>query len=122
MPRTYKRKNNSRTYPSKALVKQAIEAVENGMGLKTASKNFNIPRSTLRRRILNRGEIKPVGGQLIFTEKQEAVFRDRLLYLSERGFPCTIDEIRTAAYLYAKKLQRKQKLNKKYPNSLKKLV
>lgn len=121
MVRTYKKKNNSRIYPSKALLKQAVEAVKRGMELKTASKTFNTPRTTLKREILSGGKSKPEGGQLIFTDSQEKCFMTDL-YLSERRFLYTIEEIRSAAYLYivgpyGKKLQRKHKQNKKYPSS-----
>lgn len=114
MVRKYKRKSNSRNYPSKAVMKQAVEEVRSGMALKTASKTFNIPRTTLRRKIVG-NEVRSVGGQTIFTRDQEALFCDRLLYLSERGFPYTVEEVRELAYVYAKTLRRRQKLNKTYP-------
>jgi hypothetical protein len=51
---------------------------------------------------------KGSGGQTIFRKHQEEKLCERLLYISDRGFPMTISE--SVVFLYAKKLSRRKKL------------
>ena len=49
MVRNYKRKTNRQSW-SKDSMKKALHALENGTSLGAASKEFQIPKTTLRRR------------------------------------------------------------------------
>ena len=49
MVRNYKRKTNRQSW-SKDSMKKALHALENGTSLRAASKEFQIPKTTLRRR------------------------------------------------------------------------
>ena len=49
MVRNYKRKTNQQSW-SKDSMKKALHALENGTSLRAASKEFRIPKTTLRRK------------------------------------------------------------------------
>jgi hypothetical protein len=66
MPRKYERKSSQASWESEAMA-EAIKAVKEGnMPFQTASKLYNIPRNTLKRRVLDKNkdaknEIKLLG-------------------------------------------------------------
>ena len=70
---------------------QSCEAVKNGMQVSTAAKEFDIPRSVLRRRIFNpKTKFKSSGGQTVFSQDQELHLKERCLHMCQKGFPLTI--------------------------------
>jgi len=56
MPRVYKRRVDARAYSNYTAdtLNKAIEAVANGQSLRSAEKEFKIPRATLQRKINGR--------------------------------------------------------------------
>jgi hypothetical protein len=110
MVRVYKRRSQRGELYSKEVLQQAISAVKNGMALKTASNEFGIPRTTLRHHSGN-APPKNVGGQTVLSKELEQRLYDRVLYMCDRGFPCTIDDLRRICYLYSKQLYRRKQLN-----------
>jgi hypothetical protein len=119
MVRKYLRKKE-KTY-NEEKIQLGIEAVRAGMKISTAAKTYKIPRSTLRDKMSGHRQMaKRPGAKTVLTMKQEQVLVDRLLYLSDRGFPVTSDWLRCHAYSYARKLGRRHLLQKSIPTNWKK--
>ena len=115
MPRKYSRTTTKQSYSEESL-REALNAVrENHVSPSAASKEFQIPRTSLRRHLDNQVLVKP-GGQCIFTSEQEKILKERIYLLASRGFPLTIKEVRRAAFNYARKLYRRKQI-KNLPNA-----
>lgn len=71
MVRSRERKTHKANWTEENL-KRAIEAVQNGVSKKKASKDFGIPRSTLRDRLKSNEISKPtLGRKPVFSSDQE---------------------------------------------------
>jgi hypothetical protein len=108
MVRTYKRKRQ--TSYSEVDLRRAVESVQGGMTISEASRTFSIPRGTITDNMKSFLSKKKSGGKTIFTLEQEMSMKDRILYLSSRGFPVTADQLCKIAYSFAEKLRRRKKL------------
>ena len=95
----------------------AIQAVKDGGKTLTMAKTFGVPRSTLKDKINERRQSGPVRAKKVFTEQQEQALVNRLFYMGDRGFPLTKKWLRNNAYLNAKKLYRRQLLEKDIPTN-----
>lgn len=88
-------------------LQDALEAVRGFVTIKEAARRFNVPYTTLQRRVKIAMDpcvdvtLKKVGGQPIFTEEQEQDLVIRIIKLSKFGFGLTSKEIRAAVYRYA---------------------
>ncbi|XP_046397042.1 uncharacterized protein LOC124163957 [Ischnura elegans] len=77
------------------------------MPMQTAAKNFNVPRNTLKRRVLNKNqhakEINKVLGHYrpVFNEEQEQQLVQHLLEMEVRFFGITVHDLRSLAYKLA---------------------
>ncbi|KAG8229655.1 hypothetical protein J437_LFUL008587 [Ladona fulva] len=87
----------------------AIEAVENGMPVKTASRNFGVPRMSLKRRVTSKnvaavlvntvlGNYKPV-----FNQAQEEELVNNILEMETRFYGTTLRDVRSLAFQLAEK-------------------
>jgi hypothetical protein len=114
MVRNYQRTSDRQAGYDKEKLKQAVEAVECGMKLLQAEKEFGIPRNTIRRH--RERKIPTPGAQPVFTRELENVLEERIVYMCERGFPCTIEDLRIVAHRFAKKMSRRKKIEC-YPSS-----
>lgn len=101
-------------------MERALQAVQNGeMGWLKASKSFNVPTSTLRRRALGKNKYavnseKRFGSyQSILDKDLEAAIVDHLLNLESRFFGLTTTDVRQLAYEVAEKMKIKHPFNKK---------
>ncbi|XP_071849890.1 uncharacterized protein [Apostichopus japonicus] len=107
MPRDYKRRSNRNSWDSKAM-ENAIAAVSRGeMGLKRASKAFEVPKTTLRRRVKGTniyakqgdkslGRLKPT-----FPPEIEEELVSYIIRMEEMMFGTTTTDIRRLAYQLA---------------------
>lgn len=109
MPSNYKRKTNQQGWDSGAM-QQAIRAVrDEGMGYATAAKNFNVPRNTLKRRVLHKNvdavEDKKILGKFrsVFSCEQERELLNHILELEKRFFGVSITDLRRLAFQLAEK-------------------
>lgn len=107
MVRKYKRLTSRGSTYSREL-ENAVKAVREGMPYLTAEQSFGVPRNTIRRHY--KGRVKAYGGETFFTADQEKALVDRTLYLSQRGFPISIDDFCRAAYAFAQKLRRRKEV------------
>jgi hypothetical protein len=82
---------------------------EFGVSVNGASVEYGIPRSTLRRHLECDNTLKP-GGKTIFSKHHENMLKERLFYMTSRGFPCTTKDVRKYAFLFAKKLVKRKQI------------
>lgn len=108
MPNQYVRKAAAgRGAWSEEDLKNAMEEVQNrGMKIYRASIIYNIPRKTLERRLKqNNCTKRPMGPSSTFTTKNEIRLSKHIKDMQSRGFPLTIDDLRTIAFKFAVQLQ-----------------
>lgn len=117
MVRNRKRSSSQQNWSANNMLK-AIEAVQNGMAWKTASKNFSVPRATLKRRVLNKNKDavsnkKILGAKRsVFTPDQEKELVDHILKMEETFFGLTTKDIRYMAFSLAEKNKINHPFNK----------
>lgn len=93
-------------------LKKAIEAVNNGNSVKKVSKDFNIPRSTLRDRLKSQNGAKPsLGRKPIFSEEQEQQLSDHVVTLAKIFYGITPTDLRRLAFDVAEKIGLKHNFN-----------
>lgn len=113
----YKRKGERQSWDSGNMQK-AIEAVKDGMAFLTAATTYNVPRNTLKRRVLNQnmratGNKKEFGGfKSVFTREQEQEIYNHLLMLETRFFGMTIKDLQSSAFELAEKNNLPHNFNK----------
>lgn len=117
MVRTYKRvKNKARNSWSTENMELATQKVfHSEMSLRGAATHFNIPFSTLKRRVnslkksaaagseINFSRFVSPGHPTVFSAEDEKDLAERLTSLSRRGFGLTPSQVRSAAFVYAEK-------------------
>lgn len=112
MPRTYVRKTNKASWTLEEL-QAAIAAIKNGRSVRGVSQTFNIPRSTLQKRIKTNDSSAPsLGRSSVFSKQQEKVLADHVVHLSNLYYGITKEEIKKCAYKYAEKNKIKCSFNK----------
>lgn len=115
---SYKRTSNRGAW-NDADMERAIQAVRNGeMGWLKASKSFNVPTATLRRRALGKNKFA-VNTDKHFGSFQSTLNRDleiaivnHMLDLESRFFGMTTTDVRQLAYEVAEKMKIKHRFNK----------
>ena len=116
MVRTYKRKN-SKAYTNEN-IKEALQAIDDGLSVNLAAKQYDIPRSTLRDKRINRRQSNSrAGHKTIFSAEQESRLISRISYMADRGFPLTSKRLCNVAFSYAKFLGRRKKLQCTIPKN-----
>jgi len=103
----YQRKSDQQSWDPQAM-QRAIDAVNNeGMKWNTAAKTFNVPRNTLKRRVLKKNlqatDTKKILGhyRAVFNEAQEDELKKHLLDMEVRFFGIRIPDLRSLAYQLA---------------------
>ncbi|XP_065654821.1 uncharacterized protein LOC136081436 [Hydra vulgaris] len=90
MPRKYKKHSvGKRAYNSCSntiLLKECMDAINEGMSIRQASKRFSIPRSTIHNKMKLKHK-KCIGAPTIFTYDEEQLFLSRIKVMCDWGFP-----------------------------------
>ncbi|KAJ8975956.1 hypothetical protein NQ317_011924 [Molorchus minor] len=112
MVSTYKRKSDRQKWSAESM-KQAIEKVFTGvMGLRKASDAYNVPKTTLKRRVqfyrrnqdISKATVKKMGRfNTIFTKQQEEELATYVKDMESRFFGLTTKDLRSLAYDLAEK-------------------
>ena len=92
MVRNYEKKR-LKNYTSKQW-ESALHAVQNGVSVRQASKEFMIPRSTLRD-YLSGKHARKIGRTTVLSHEQEELIAHALVYASECGWPCDRHDLAT---------------------------
>ncbi|KAJ4436168.1 hypothetical protein ANN_18798, partial [Periplaneta americana] len=105
MPTVYKRKNDARGRWTEDDLKRAIDAVrENKMGVNEASRNFDIPSRTLRRRMTSSNYKKSLGPSACLGDEAENKLLTHIQKMQEVGFAPTRNDVKIMAFKMAQKL------------------
>ncbi|XP_050064281.1 uncharacterized protein LOC126553153 [Aphis gossypii] len=91
-PTTSKTKSNTpkRCIYSPSKVQQALDAIHKGMNTSTASRIFNVPRTTLRNKLEGKSPVESVGHggvTSILGDETEALLVEWVLTCAKMGFP-----------------------------------
>jgi hypothetical protein len=87
-------------------MKLAIEEFHRGaVGLRQLARAWNVPKSTLQRRVkgLVQGTCHASGRKCIFNAEEEQELGSLLKTLAQRGFPLTAGKVKQLAFQYAEK-------------------
>lgn len=109
MPYKYTRKSTQQSWSAEAM-KEAILAVKRDkMPFATAAKQFNVPRNTLKRRVLEKNrdatDDKKILGKyrMVFTDDQELELCQHIIDMEQRFYGVTQSNLRNMAYSLATK-------------------
>ena len=106
--RSYKRKTNRQDWNSDDM-ERAIIAVKSGQSIRSVVREYNIPKTTLRRRLCNKnkrvhGNEKGLGRfTTVFTPEMEEDLVQYVLLMEERLFGLTPQDIRQLAFQVVQK-------------------
>ena len=114
MVRKYKRKTSRGNYGS-APLKLALDAVNNGLPVKTAATKFNVPRSTLRRhrdnKVQSPGSVQMGCFRPVLSHTFEAELVEKIKMMERSLFGLTSMDVRRLAYDLAVQLKVKSNFN-----------
>ncbi|KAJ3619091.1 hypothetical protein MTP99_005878 [Tenebrio molitor] len=103
MPRLYNRQTNKACWTADNLV-AAIAAVRSGRAVREVSRTFEIPRSTIQKRMKNNHTEGPSLGRLpVFSKVEEKQLAAHVLKISKLFYGVSRLEIKKCAYDYAEK-------------------
>lgn len=112
MPNVYVRKSNKGSWSEEDL-QQAINAIRNGLSIRSAGKQFKIPESTLRSRLKrNVFEKTAMGPECQLGVDAENKLAVHIKKLQAVGFAPTQRDVRALAYDLAESLQKKHTFNR----------
>ncbi|KAK9693636.1 CENP-B N-terminal DNA-binding domain [Popillia japonica] len=115
MPRQYKRTSLQQSWDTGAMQSAIKAVIEDNVPLQTASIIYNVPRNTLKRRVLGKsifatggkkilGSIRPV-----FDEKQEQEIVEHIKEMETRFYGLSKKDVRSLAFNLAEKNDLKHK-------------
>lgn len=112
MPNVYVRKSSKGSWSEEDLL-QAVRAIENGLSIRSAGKQFKIPESTLRNRLkVNDFEKKGMGPGAQLGADAEKKLSRHIQKLQTVGFAPTQRNVRNLAYDLAESLNKENTFNK----------
>lgn len=103
MPRVYSRQTEKANWDCEQL-KAALGAIRNGRSIREVSRAFNIPRSTLQKRLKQNSDAGPsLGRKPVFSTVEEKCLAEHVIHLSKLFYGISRQEIKKCAYDYALK-------------------
>ena len=91
---------------ARSVINNAIHAIQRGIPIR-ASKIYEIPKTTLHDKFENKSQIKStMGPPIILPSEKESQLVNWILYVSERGFPVTKEQLLDSVQLLIKQLQK----------------
>ena len=110
--RNYKRKVGSKKKRcgdyTKINLDNALQALQGGMSLRDAQTTFNIPKSTLNRKLRGK-QMKLIGRPTSLSEQEENAFVKHLIVVAEWGFPFSSLDLRMMVKAYLDQVNKKIK-------------
>jgi len=88
-------------------IKEALSAINAGVSVNAASKQFNIPRSTLDAKKKKLYADKKPGPSTVLSDKEEKTLVNWIFYLSHRGFPITKNQLLDSVQMLIRSLGKK---------------
>lgn len=113
MPRNYARKTKINSYNEETL-EAALSAIRNdGRKIREVGRSFDIPESTLRKKLTGDGSKTPrLGRKAIFPSETEAGLKHYVLTLAKLFYGVTPKQLRHLAFKYAEANNIPHKFNK----------
>ncbi|CAK1590196.1 unnamed protein product [Parnassius mnemosyne] len=118
MPNTYKRTSQQQTWDP-VVMEKAIRVVrKEEMGFLTTSKEFKVPRSTLKQRVkgINKEAVENIkvleSRRPFFSAEQEEELVQHILGMEKRFYGLTLQDVRRLAYQLAERNNIKHNFNK----------
>ncbi|KAJ8307379.1 hypothetical protein KUTeg_015463 [Tegillarca granosa] len=104
-------KNLYRVYSPSSMTNAFLAVKEQNMSVKRASRQYNVPETTLRQRILGRVSCDTTssGTPPILSQEEEAVFVEHLKAMANMGYGYTRTEVVQMASEYAVTLQKRDR-------------
>lgn len=96
-------------------IKNAVEAVRNGMAKKAAAKSFGIARSTIQYRLSEKFKSPGYGPPTILTSEEEDILVRWIFECHRKGFPRRIDDIQSSVQELIRKDKRKTPFKNEMP-------
>lgn len=109
MPYNYKRKTTQLSWTSEAVNGAVLAVKRDKMPFATAAKQFNVPRNTLKRRVLDKNQDatndKKILGKYkkVFTDEQELELCVHIVEMERRFYGISQNDLRHMAYNLAVK-------------------
>lgn len=111
-----KKKKSSNKIYSKVDIQEAIKAVNEGTSIRKAGSDYQIPFSTLLRKVKNPKSIDTKSGpSTVLTELEEQEIEKWILYRAETGSPVPKDELLRSIQNYLNKEKRKTVFTNNFP-------
>ena len=95
-------KQKRKLYAPEAMLK-ALEAVQTGTPIKTASKMYKVPRSSLHSKVTYKYNSERSGPSTIFNKEEEQTLVDWILKMCKLGCPITKDHLLNSVAVLVKK-------------------
>ena len=109
-----RRKGNYRSKYTQEDFKLAVESIQDGMSVRKAAEEFNVPRTTLMDRLHNRTTDK-LGRPCELTEEEENLLADRVKLMGDWGFPLTMIDVRKLVQDYLNSSGKRSRWFDNYP-------
>ena len=109
-----RRKGNYRSKYTQEDFKLAMESIQDGMSVRKAAEEFNVPRVTLMDRLHNRTTEK-LGRPCELTEEEENLLAERVKLMGDWGFPLTMIDVRKLVQDYLNSTGKKSRWLDNYP-------
>ncbi|XP_020294258.1 uncharacterized protein LOC109859930 [Pseudomyrmex gracilis] len=92
-------------YSKEAMLK-ALEAVKSGTFINAASRLYNIPRSSIHSKVINKYSRDKPGPSSVLSDLEESDLVKWILFMSSRGCPVTKDHLINSVAMIVKKLNK----------------
>ena len=109
-----RRKGNYRSKYTQEDFKLAMESIQDGMSVRKAAEEFNVPRVTLMDRLHNRTTDK-LGRPCELSEEEENLLSDRIKLMGDWGFPLTMIDVRKLVQDYFNSTGKRSRWVDNYP-------
>lgn len=97
----------------KTQIQKAVEEIKSGITYREVALKYNIPKSTLRDKVIGKYEENKIRGpQTIFTKEHEDLIENWIIELGQKGYPVTRNQLSDSVALLAKNLG----INNKFVN------
>ena len=85
------------------VMQRALNAVNSGVPINTASREFNVPRSSLHSNVTQKYTKNRTGPSTIFSKEEEHALENWVLQMSKRGCPITKEHLINSVAILVKK-------------------